>query len=262
MNNSKDTLPKNGEGGYVFISHSHYDIKKVRTIRNILEENGFEPLCFYLKCLTDDDEVDDLIKREIDSRDIFLYVESKNSKDSKWVNKERDYINKTDGKTIYKINIDEDVDIKEKTLKMLNKTRVFISYSHKDQPYFEKLKEKLIVKDLKVFDESDLQAGGDLYYSLIPQRIKDACQSGCFVVICSSDSMESKFVQSEVVLACKYPSSLVIPIVIGDCEFSGALEYLLITKNFIQIDDLDSDKQFDDAVEAIRFALKNKNEKF
>jgi len=43
-----------GEGGYVFISHSHQDIEKVRKIRNEMEDQGFEPLCFYLKCLTDD----------------------------------------------------------------------------------------------------------------------------------------------------------------------------------------------------------------
>ena len=44
------------QGGYVFISHSHQDIQKVRQIRNAMEEAGFEPLCFYLKCLSDEDE--------------------------------------------------------------------------------------------------------------------------------------------------------------------------------------------------------------
>ena len=42
----------NENGGYVFISHSHKDIEKVRILRNVMEENGFEPLCFFLKCLT------------------------------------------------------------------------------------------------------------------------------------------------------------------------------------------------------------------
>ena len=30
-----------GEGGYVFLSHSHKDISEVRKIRNDLEEKGF-----------------------------------------------------------------------------------------------------------------------------------------------------------------------------------------------------------------------------
>ena len=66
-----------GEGGYMFISHSHLDIEKVRKIRNALEEAGFDPLCFYLKCLTDEDEVEGLIKREIDAREWFVYIDSK-----------------------------------------------------------------------------------------------------------------------------------------------------------------------------------------
>lgn len=45
-------------GGWVFISHSHQDISLVRKIRNHLESLGFEPLMFFLKCLSDDDEID------------------------------------------------------------------------------------------------------------------------------------------------------------------------------------------------------------
>lgn len=66
----------NKEGGWVFLSHSHQDINKVRKIRNLLEQRGFEPLLFFLKCLTDDDEIEDLIKREITEREWFIYVVS------------------------------------------------------------------------------------------------------------------------------------------------------------------------------------------
>ena len=54
-------------GGSVFISHCHKDLPSVRMIRNRMEEEGFEPICFYLKCLTDESEIDSLIKREIDA---------------------------------------------------------------------------------------------------------------------------------------------------------------------------------------------------
>ena len=63
-------------GGYIFISHSHNDIEKVRKIRNLLEKDGFEPLCFYLKCLSNANEIEDLIKREIDAREWFIFVNS------------------------------------------------------------------------------------------------------------------------------------------------------------------------------------------
>ena len=56
-------IEKTGEG-YIFLSHSHKDINKVRQIRNQLEEEGFEPLCFYLKCLA---SISRLIKSSISS---------------------------------------------------------------------------------------------------------------------------------------------------------------------------------------------------
>ena len=78
------------KGGYIFLSHSHDDIEKVRKIRNALEKDGFEPLCFYLKCLEDDDEIADLIKREIDAREWFVFVDSENARKSRWVTLERE----------------------------------------------------------------------------------------------------------------------------------------------------------------------------
>ena len=88
-------------GGYVFISHSHQDIVKVRQIRNAMEEEGFEPLCFYLKCLSDEDEIEDLIKREIDAREWFVYARA-----SGWVRKEREYIASLGSKQIITIDLE------------------------------------------------------------------------------------------------------------------------------------------------------------
>lgn len=57
---------------WVFLSHSNKDYKKVRLVRNMLEEQALRPLMFFLHCLNDDDEIDSLIKREIDSRTRFI----------------------------------------------------------------------------------------------------------------------------------------------------------------------------------------------
>lgn len=249
-------IKNKGEGGYVFISHSHYDIKQVRLIRNTLEENGFEPLCFYLKCLNDDDEVDGLIKREIDSRDIFLYVESENSKKSEWVNKERAYINTLSDKTVYKINIDSNNDLKEETLNILNKFRVFISYSRKDRLIFEKLKQKLIEKDLKVFDQSE---PGVRFDDSISYQIKEACKYGCFVVLVTKESLLSSTVAMELQIASHSKDGLIIPIMVGECNLDDSyLEYNLVTHQFINIDNPESDSQFDIAVKSIQQALRSK----
>ncbi len=70
---------------YVFLSHSHKDYEKVSILRNLLENKGYRPIMFYLKCLDDNSEIDNLIKREIDCRAYFILCDSNNSRHSTWV---------------------------------------------------------------------------------------------------------------------------------------------------------------------------------
>lgn len=77
---------------WVFLSHSHEDYNRVRKVRDILENQDLRPLMFFLKCLNDDDEINDLIKREIDARTRFIYCKSNKAEHSKWVQKELAYI--------------------------------------------------------------------------------------------------------------------------------------------------------------------------
>ena len=60
---------------WIFLSHSNKDFAKVWLIRNYLEEHSCRPLMFYLKCLSNDDEIDELNKREIDCRTRFYQKE-------------------------------------------------------------------------------------------------------------------------------------------------------------------------------------------
>lgn len=77
---------------WLFLSHSNKDHEKVIKVRNLLEKNSFIPLMFFLKCLNDDDEIDDLIKREIGSRGRFILCDSENVRNSDWVKREIEYI--------------------------------------------------------------------------------------------------------------------------------------------------------------------------
>ena len=113
-------------GGYVFISHSHQDIVKVRQIRNAMEEEGFEPLCFYLKCLSDEDEIEDLIKREIDAREWFVYIDSPNARASGWVRKEREYIASLGSKQIITIDLETAGSMQDVSAKLIRGLRVVI----------------------------------------------------------------------------------------------------------------------------------------
>ena len=259
MNKDKEHLIyTNGEGGYIFISHSHHDIEKVRIIHNTLEANGYEPLCFYLKCLTNDDEVEGLIKREIDSRDIFLYIESPNSLDSEWVKKERAYINQCKNKTVYKIELDDRVDLRQKTLEILDRTRVYISYSPKDTEIYNIFKNKLIEKDLKVFDIGSIKNTDD-YFRLAPKMIKEACEHGCFIILVSENSINSKEVMAELNIAYRQYKGRIFPIYIGNAEIEDTeLEYYLIIFNYVRLTDIHDEAQIDNIVNQIKYYLSHK----
>ena len=77
---------------WVFLSHSNKDYEKVIKVRDLLEKHSFRPLMFFLKCLNDKDEIDDLIKREIDCRGRFILCDSENARKSDWVKREVEYI--------------------------------------------------------------------------------------------------------------------------------------------------------------------------
>lgn len=77
---------------WVFISHSNKDFERIVKVRNKLEALRYKPLLFFLKCLEDDNEIFELIKREIKARDRFILCDSKNSRESEWVQKEKKII--------------------------------------------------------------------------------------------------------------------------------------------------------------------------
>ena len=128
----------NKDGGWIFISHSHLDIDIVRRIRNKLEDRGFEPLMFFLKCLNDDNEIESLIKREINEREWFIYVESDNAANSRCVKSEREYIAQLSGKKVFTIDINGD--ITQQIENITRQLKVFISYARKDRTVYEIIK--------------------------------------------------------------------------------------------------------------------------
>lgn len=77
---------------WVFVSHSNKDFDKIVKVRNKLEAQDYKPLLFFLKCLEDDKEIFELIKREIQARDRFILCESRNARSSEWVQKEKEFI--------------------------------------------------------------------------------------------------------------------------------------------------------------------------
>lgn len=108
-------------------------------VRNYHEEHDFEPILFYLCCMDnaneDTEKLRELIYKEIDAREWFLYLDSANSRSSDWVQGEIGYIEKSQDHVIKRLCID---DISEDELvcssdDLINNLSIFISYSHTDK---------------------------------------------------------------------------------------------------------------------------------
>lgn len=238
------------DGGWTFISHSHKDIDKVRLIRNELEKRGFEPLIFYLKCLSDNDEIEDLIKREINERTWFIYVESENSKNSKWVQTERDYIKSLKDKKVFTIDISKDINEQLSQIELITRQmKVFISYSSKDLMIYNKIKSRLLQKDMLIL--SDLDSISVNVFETMNNAIIESCRDGFVLLILSKNSIKSKWVEYEIGEAMDNNGKLII-INVGGVDFKESnLYYSLKCYRIINVSEDITESELDEIINVI-----------
>jgi hypothetical protein len=241
------------EGGYLFLSHSHNDIEKVRVIRNGLEQEGFEPLCFFLKCLNDDAEIFQLIKREIDAREWFVYLDSDNAKQSYWVNKEREYIGSADRKKIINVKLDDPEATSRVIRKILHNLRIYVTYAHRDRALGNRLVSKLKEKDYLVFSEQDIICG-DNWASTIANAIVEAAKEGCVVALLTREALNSVDIRRELVFALESGGN-VLPIFVGDAKPESALKFLLSDHQCFRLEMNPGDENLDKLIDKIGFYL-------
>ena len=244
-----DNETPESNGGYVFISHAHKDIHEIRRIRNKLEEEGLDPICFYLRCLSDHDEIIDLIKREIDAREWFLLVDSENARKSNWVKTEVDYIKSKNPDKLVKISLDEEEKINLTLSRLANSMRVFLSYSVKDKDIAGRLYDACVKRDFKVFDYSNIKAGTN-YAEVITGEIVETSKRGCFVSILSSNSIDSDYCAKELVFAVQHKAK-VLPVLIDDVELPSAKRFLLAGIQVLHLSTPITDDQIDMVVNEI-----------
>lgn len=188
----------NDNGAWVFISHSLKDWDKVRKIRNQLEEKGHKPLLFFLKCLHDDSEVDDLIKREIEARNWFLLCDSKNAKESKWVQTEVDFIKSLPDKVFEIVDLEKDDENKLDSINRLSKRiTVFLSYSRSDDSIAKNISAALTANEYRVFDEMSMNAGQS-FLNQIKIAIDGASKEGFIIILVSQNTITSKYCLHEI----------------------------------------------------------------
>jgi len=209
------------ENKYIFISHSHADLAKVRLVRNTFEDRGYEPILFYLHSLSDENEITDLIKREIDARYWFCLCDSQNARKSRWVQSELNYVKEQGKRTLETIDLDmiSALDFSEQK-KIVNlavdsffrANNVFLSYAHSDDAAAEKIFEVLTDFGFKVWYTQSVFQLSDSWMTRIENAVRD---SKYYFVLISERSMNSPFVAREIARA-KTEGKTIIPIFIDE----------------------------------------------
>ena len=135
---------------YIFISHSHQDLREVRVVRNFLESLNTEPILFFLKSLSDKDKIHSLIKNEIDSRLWFILCDSPNAQASEWVKSEVEYAKGKNKRFQLIIDLEKDFENgdltatkKSEIRKAINSftlsSNIYIDYSRRDLAIVRKI---------------------------------------------------------------------------------------------------------------------------
>jgi hypothetical protein len=189
------------EGAWIFLSHSHRDFDPVSRLRNELEVLGHHPLMFFLKCLDDDSEIDDLIRREIQARSWFVLCDSAHSRASRWVQEERNIIAGLATHSSATVDLQDPLSTQLAALSGLTKrATVFLSYAQPDQPQADQITASLRRDDFGVF--SDLQlAPGQNWEAQIASALDDAAERGAVLVLLGLRAIDSDWQRREIELA-------------------------------------------------------------
>ena len=251
-----------GEGGYVFVSHSHLDLKEVREVRNYLEENGVEPILFYLRSMENCDEdrlslLRKLIYEEIDSREFFLYLESENSKNSQWVQEEVSYITETAPDKVFTASLDDGVDsVKSRLREFLRQMRVYISASYKDVMLANQLKKVLLANDFRVYADNTLAAGVS-WFNEVTTTLKDLSEEGSVIVLLTENSLQSEHVLVEMEYAMQCGGT-VVPVIVGDPFLTKHRLAFLKTKSYYQLKSADDVEGMENLVRLLKQSIRRK----
>lgn len=156
----------NDKNIWIFLSHSNKDFEEVRKVRNVLEEHGFRPIMFFLKCMDDPERLKrlpQLIYNEIDYRTHFIYCKSENAENSNWVKDEIRHIQNTNRSyEVVDLN-SSDTDIRKVIENYKKKFSFFISYAYKDVEFAKAIFERLSKYDIfsTWIDYNNLGASSD-----------------------------------------------------------------------------------------------------
>jgi len=202
---------------WIFISHSNKDLNQVRKIRDEFESKGLNPLLFFLKCLDDESEVDNLIKREIEARNWFVLCDSPNAQKSRWVQTEIEHIKNLPDKVYEVIDVTSKWNEQKFIIERLCKrVTVYLAYSIKDEYTARLIRDSLIKNEFRVIDPSSLNLKYNDNAGILGSYIAEAALNGYVLILLSPESVKSEWWWYEVkyALANVRSKSNIVPILL------------------------------------------------
>lgn len=259
------------EGFWVFISHSTKDFERVRLVRNALEDSGFRPILFYLKCMEDEDEINELLKREIDARRRFILCDSPNAQASKFVQSEVDYIRSKN--RMYEIVDLSSINLysensKEEVIKLIKpfrvRTNVFLSYNnYADREIVGLVKKHLSLNGFKTADVAFFDSqewyrhfgGQEGMFQTVREVLESTLSNGYFLYFLDNQSWYN---QGELELAYEIAPNMILPITIYG---GNKIPQFLRDRNILNVSGISSDEEKAKAIveRLISFDLENKS---
>jgi hypothetical protein len=182
---------------WIFVSHSHHDLDSVRRVRDEFERLHANPLLFFLLALKENEELHSLIKREITARNFFLLCDSPSARESKWVQKEREFVRSLKDRKIHELDLDWPWERQRRVIhQTLQSATTFISYAHKDSDRVRPYIELLIANDFAVFEPTMMSLGGSWLDQLDTAISRSV--TGYFFAFLSHESVRSEWVRAEI----------------------------------------------------------------
>lgn len=235
---------------YVFLSHSRNDYEKVRKVRDLLENEGFRPLMFFLKCLEKKENeqlTKSLIKEEINCRQRFILCNSKNANNSNWVKFEIKHIKETN-RPYEVIDLDWPNSIIENAILTFKKRcTVFLSYPRELQKLAKAVNEELKLHDYRTFfdmDDLNFRNMGS-WPDIINNQIVQASEEGYVLVFIDESIKKETFQRNEISIALKTcqanSKKRIIPVWTSQsCDYSTLIDSNLdFLKELININGID-----------------------
>ena len=228
-------------GCWIFLSHSSHDIEKVRMVRNEFERLGHNPLAFHLKCLSTETEagrkeLDDLIKREIDAREWFVFCESPAAERSQYVAKEHAYIMNSGKDKIWRIDMTKNINaILQDVRSICSQLSVYVSYSPQDSEIVKPLIDALNRWDYSVWMPETCPMKEIDYSKKTMDAIDDSARNGFFLSVITENSVNSSHVINELMYAYgKY--AFIVPVIYGNPEMPDTIRDVIGHLQQIHVD--------------------------